>query len=924
MNLMAKYESTSEEIIAKVNHTERAYPRDRVIHDLFSGQARRTPEAVAVEYEDRQLTYRELDERSNRLAHHLLKRGVGPDVLVGICVERSLEMVTGLLGTLKAGGAYVPLEPSYSAERLQFMLEDTAAPVLLTQNRLKAQLPKSNAKVICLDTDWDQIAHEPSSAPEVELTSANLAYAIYTSGSTGRPKGVLIPHQGVTRLVFGQEYTHFGPDRVFAQLAPVSFDASTLELWGPLLHGGRCVLFGRRVPEPEELGQFLKRKKVTSLWLTSALYNAVIDQDPQVLESVEELLIGGEALSVNHVNKGLSSLPGTQIINGYGPTESTTFTCCYRIPRKVDPQKLSIPIGRPIANTQVYILDEQKQPVPVGVAGELYIGGDGLARGYLNRPELTAEKFIANPFGEGRLYRSGDRVRYLEDGNIEFLGRLDNQVKIRGFRIELGEIEYTLASHPLVKQAVVLAREDRPGDIRLVAYVVSEQKDNITDQLRRHIREKLPDYMVPSAIILLDQLPLTPNGKVDRKSLPKPEGRTDQKQYVAPQTEQEKLVVTIWEELLGVKPIGIEDNFFELGGHSLLAVRVISRLRSELGLELRLNDIFKQATIAGLLKDKKQATPLDGGPTPVLRPSRRSNESLPLSTAQHQMWFLNSIESIPAVYYLPFAVKLQGDLDVPTLKQAFSTIVQRHEVLRTIYVEENGKPFQRILDIAAIDLPVDDLSGINPEKQQEQYQRIQKEEIHRPFRLSEDRPIRCRLVRFHGQHHVLLLTIHHIAADGWSMTVLNRELGVHYGAGLHHQSVELPELPIQYSDYAQWESEYLNGEVLNNLESYWSGQLKDANFEMDLPRKSVARSGDARPAKRIPLRLKPDLVHRLRKWTAELQGTLYMALMVALGLVLNRYGHREESVIGSVVAGRDIRETENLIGFFVNTLPIRV
>jgi amino acid adenylation domain-containing protein len=612
-------EQETQELLQGFNRTRQDYPSDRCIHRLFEEQVERTPEATAVICDDRQLTYRKLNNRANRLAHYLQKLGVGPEVPVGLCVERSREMVVGLLGILKAGGAYVPLDPSYPKERLEFMLEDTRAAIVLTEMVSRKSLPVSSARVIYLDRDWDEIAKEPRANPSSQSTADNLAYVIYTSGSTGIPKGVEVCHRSVVRLLFGVDYVQLDRAQAILQLAPISFDAATFEVWGALLHGGKCVLFPGKVPSPREFGTVLRKHRVNTLWLTAALFNTVIDEEPQALSDVKQLLIGGEALSLPHVRKGLALLSSTKIINGYGPTESTTFTCCYAIPRQLDYNISSIPIGKPIGNTQVYILDPYLNPVPIGVAGELHIGGDGLARGYLNRAELTAEKFITNPFSNepmARLYKTGDLARYLPDGNIEFLGRIDNQVKIRGYRIELGEIEAVLAQYPAVREAVVLAREESPGDKRLVAYVVPNLNPApASHALRSFLKEKLPDYLVPSAFVFLDSLPLTPHGKVDRKALPAPEQSRPEldETFSAPRTAVEGPLAGIWAEVLKIDKVGIHDNFFDLGGHSLLATQVVSRIRRSLRVEVPLRTMFEAPTIAGLAIAilKKQAETID-------------------------------------------------------------------------------------------------------------------------------------------------------------------------------------------------------------------------------------------------------------------------------------------------------------------------
>ncbi|MHC5771958.1 MAG: amino acid adenylation domain-containing protein, partial [Nostoc sp.] len=592
------------QLLVEWNDTATAYPQDKCIHQLFEEQVEKTPSSVAVVFGDEQLTYQQLNTRANQLAHHLQTLGVKPEVLVGICVERSIEMVVGLLGILKAGGAYVPLDPNYPQERLSYMLADSAVPVLLTQQSLLPSLSEYQAAVVCLDTHWRQIEQLSFDNPDVGVKSDNLAYVIYTSGSTGQPKGVEVVHRGVNRLLFGVNYLHLDAKQKFLQIAPISFDASTFEIWGALLHGGKCVLFPENIPISQNLRDEIHKHGITILWLTAALFNSIIDDDSQALSGIRQLLIGGEALSVAHVQKALEALHQIQIINGYGPTESTTFSCCHPIPGQLEMTIESISIGRPIANTQIYILDEYLQPVPVGVPGELHIGGAGLARGYLYRPELTASKFIKNPFDNSkskRLYKTGDLARYLLDGNIEYLGRIDNQVKLRGYRIELGEIESVLETHPQVERAVVIAREEIPGNKYLVAYIVAQENSLTSSQLRELTQKKLPEYMVPSVFILLSTFPLTPNGKVDRKALPAPNGEWEREgKYVAPRTAIEQQLTKIWSEVLNVYPVGITDNFFEIGGHSLLAVRLMAQIQKHFQQNLPLATLFQSSTIEQL------------------------------------------------------------------------------------------------------------------------------------------------------------------------------------------------------------------------------------------------------------------------------------------------------------------------------------
>jgi len=587
------------------NNTQTDFPSDVCIHQLFERQVERIPDAIALVFEGKQLSYRELNCRANQLAHYLMDLSVKPETLVGICMERSLEMVIGLLSILKAGGAYVPLDPTYPRERLTLMLEDAQVSVLLTQQLLLGKFSETVQSVVCLDTDWEQISNESEENSFNQTVPNNLAYVMYTSGSTGLPKGVSVIHRNVVRLVKNTNYVTLTPKETFLQLASISFDAATLEIWGALLNGAKLVVMPPHVPSLEELGQALRHHQITILWLTSGLFHLMVNQRLEDLRPVRQLLAGGDVLSVSHVKKVLQTLDNCRLINGYGPTENTTFTCCYPM---TDSSQVgeTVPIGSPIANTQVYVLDGNEQQVPIGVYGELYIGGDGLARGYFNRPELTAEKFISNPFknnSKERLYKTGDLVRYQADGNIEFLGRIDHQVKVRGFRIELGEIEATLNQQDTVQEVVVIVREDTPGDKRLVAYIVAKpQSETSSTELRRFLQKQLPDYMVPSTFVVLEALPLTPNGKIDRKALPQPEGqRADlETAYIAPRSKIERKIATILKTVLQIDQIGVRDNFFDLGGNSLLLVQAQEKLVQALNRDVTVMALFQCPSISAL------------------------------------------------------------------------------------------------------------------------------------------------------------------------------------------------------------------------------------------------------------------------------------------------------------------------------------
>ena len=601
-----------EQLLVEWNDTYTEYPQ-KCIHQLFEEQVERTPDAVAVVFEEQQVTYRELNKRANQLAHYLQKLGVKPDMLVGICVERSVEMLVGLLGILKAGGAYVPLDSKYPKERLNLMLSDSQVGVLLTQKHLVERLPELEIERVVLDLDWENIQHCSQDNPVKTTSPENTAYVIYTSGSTGKPKGVVVPHQGIDRLVLNTDYVQIDSTDVIAQVSNCSFDAATFEIWGALLNGASLAIISQDIVlSPQKLATSIREQGLTVMFLTTALFNQISQEMPTAFETMRYVLFGGEAADPGSVKKVLLQGAPENLLNVYGPTENTTFSTWYRV--EDISEGTTIPIGTAIANTQVYILDTYLQPVPIGVPGELYLGGDGLAKGYFNRPELTAEKFIPNPFSDrpqARLYKTGDLACYLPDGNIEFLGRKDYQVKIRGFRIELNEIESVLAQHPAIQEIVVIAREDNPGDKRLVAYVVSQQEQPHSSDLRSFLQERLPNYMMPSAFVFLDTLPLTPNGKVDRRALPAPDASNIQldTDFVPPSNPTEEKLATIWAEVLGVERVGIHDNFFELGGHSLLALRLFAKIEQVFGRIFSLATLFEAPTVKDLANviDRKQS-----------------------------------------------------------------------------------------------------------------------------------------------------------------------------------------------------------------------------------------------------------------------------------------------------------------------------
>ncbi len=800
-------------------------------------------------------------------------------------------------------------------------MSDAQVSVVLTQQKFALELPRVAKHVICLDTDWVAINLESQQNPVAGTKIDNLAYVMYTSGSTGRPKGVSVIHRGVVRLVKQTNYASFSSQLVFLQLAPTAFDASTFEIWGSLLNGARLVLFPGNTPSVQELGQVIQQHQITTLWLTAGLFHLMVDEQLEALQPLRQLLAGGDVLSVPHVRKLFQKLKNCTLINGYGPTENTTFTCCFAMTASCQIGD-SVPIGRPIANTQTYILDRHLQPVPIGVPGELYVGGAGVAREYLNRPELTAERFIANPFVDGeRLYKTGDLVRYLADGNIEFLGRIDLQVKIRGFRIEPGEIEAVMSQHPHVQQVVVTVRSDRLGDKYLAAYVVPAETQMLSvEELRQFVRQHLPEYMIPTAFVMLNAFPLNANGKVDRRALPKPNLELSREiNFVAPRTPTEVVIASIMATVLGLERFGIYDNFFALGGHSLLATQVISRLRSAFAVELPLRCLFESPTVASLDKFISEEQTDLAQLFPAITPVSKNTTEFPLSFAQERLWFLNQLEGETATYNMPFVVRIAGNLNFNALESAIQEIVQRHAILRTNFQVVNGSTVQVIKPTATIPLFV----VLHEPTGEEQLLQLATLEAQTSFDLSVDSLVRVKLLQLSEQEHFLLLTMHHIVSDGWSMGIFIQELSALYQAFCEGNPSPLPELPIQYVDYAVWQRQWLTSEVLERQLNYWEQHLAGAppllELPYDRPRKAVQtfRGGS------VPFEIDAQLTQQLKILSQESGVTLFMTGLAAFVTLLFRYSGQSDILVGSPIANRHHRETDSLIGFFVNTIVLR-
>jgi amino acid adenylation domain-containing protein len=903
----------------------RAYPAQRSIPDLFEACASRAPDSIALISGDVRITYDELNQRANQLANYLKSYGAGEETRVGIHLERSVEMIVAALAVLKAGATYVALDPSYPNQRLSFMLDDANVALLLTVASLEDSLPAHPAPVLLLDSDWPLIAAAGEHNPERSTTPEQLAYIVYTSGSTGKPKGVAVPHRGVVRLVSDNGYANFRPDEIFLQFAPLTFDASTFEIWGALLNGSQLVLMPPGLASLQDIGRALHEYRITTLWLTAGLFHQMVDEQLPALSKLRQLLAGGDVLSPSHVKRFLASR-SCRLVNGYGPTENTTFTCCHVMDQPVEFAR-SVPIGRPIANTQVVILDKNLCLCPPGFTGELFIGGDGLARGYHGDPSLTAEKFIPNAFSNlagARLYCTGDRARYLVDGSIEFLGRADEQVKVRGFRIELGEIEAALSHAAGVQQTTVITR-DYDGDKRLVAYVVGERDRISLDQLQKTLRESLPDHMIPSAFVVLDELPLTPNGKVDRRALPAPADVQSQSDddYVAPRTQIEELLAGIWAEVLQVERVGSDDNFFALGGHSLLVTRLVSRAQAYLDMELPLKLFFESPTLALQAAQVEVALRADNAlHTPPIVPVSRA-ESLPLSYSQQRLWFLYQLEPSTSAYNIPTAVRLRGALDSAALARTINEVVRRHEILRTYYGTVENKPVQFVGPPDDVELELSDFSELPESERESRMLQLAGEEASRPFDLTRGPLLRACLVRLGPEEHVLVLTVHHIVSDGWSQGVLVREVGALYRAFSAGGESPLGELPVQYADFARVQRNWLAGDVLDKHLDYWrrqlAGPLPIIELPADRPRPEVQSFRGSTLTAHLPVSLSESLNVICRN-----EGvTLFMLLLAAFKVLLHRYAGQDDVVIGAPIANRNRVEIEGLIGFFVNTLVLR-
>jgi amino acid adenylation domain-containing protein len=921
-------EAERRQALVEWNETRADYPAAGAgVQQLFEAQAGRTPGAVAIEFRGARLTYAELNARADRLARRLRGLGVGAEVLVGICVERSVEMVVGLLGILKAGGAYVPLDPAYPLERLRYMAASAGASVMLTAGGAAAVAAEcaGGARVVRLDEEWAE-SGEPCESGGAAPFGDGLAYVIYTSGSTGQPKGAMNTHAGIlNRLLWMEETYRLTADDRVLQKTPFSFDVSVWEFFWPLMTGARLV-----VAEPgghqdsRYLVELIREAGITVLHFVPSMLQVFIEE-PGVERcvSIRQIVSSGEALSASLQRRVQERLPWAELDNLYGPTEAAVDVTRWRCER--GSERAVVPIGRPIANTQMYVLDTGLEPAPIGTLGELYIGGVNVGRGYLGRPALTAERFVPHPHGERggeRLYRTGDLGRYLPDGGIEYAGRVDHQVKVRGNRIELGEVEAALEGHRGVREAVVCVAG---GDDLLVGYVVKNGEASATaEELREHLRRRLPEYMVPTFFMELPELPLSPNGKIDRRALPQPgAAERARKTFVAARTPVEEALASIWSEVLGVEQVGVGDNFFDLGGHSLLATRVVSRVREVFQVEVPLKKFFEAATVREL-GQHVQALLQTGSraeQTPLLHAPR--DGKLPLSYEQYRLWFLEQLEPNKSFYNCPLNIRFSGRLNVAALERTWNELVRRHEVLRTSISKVEDVPVQIIAPPSPFELRVEDLSGLGAEEQAAAAGRRSAEEARRPFDLSAGPLLRVKLLRLGEAEHVMLLTMHHLIIDAWSTALLVEEVGAIYRAFEAGEPSPLAEPRIQYADYAAWQRGWLAGEASKQQLAYWRGQLGGALPALKLPADRARPATPNYEGDSYRTTLPPALLASLKELSRAQGATLFMTLLAAFKTLLFRYTLQEDIVVGTPSANRNRAELEGVIGFFVNQLVMR-
>ncbi|WP_298739283.1 amino acid adenylation domain-containing protein, partial [uncultured Chitinophaga sp.] len=898
------------------NNTNTNYPRERSIVELFEEQVSQTPYKTAVIFEQIQLSYSALDQQTSELAGCLQQQyQVQPGDFVGIMIERSHKMIIAVLSVLKAGAAYVPIDVDYPHSRKEYIINDAAIKTLITENSYTSGLDFYTGKIFDIDAAVDTTAQVPA----CRVLPTAPAYVMYTSGSTGAPKGVPISHRGVVRLVKNASYMDFHQEQTLLATGAFAFDATTFEYWSMLLNGG-CLIFCSRevLLDHHQLATLLLGKGVNTIFLTTGFLNQLVDNHIELFKTIEVVLTGGDKLSPVHVNTLLRKYPHLSVINCYGPTENASFSTTFRIEEQMD----LVPIGKPVSNSQVYIVDSHRALVPIGVAGEICLAGDGLTSGYLNKPALTAEKFIPNPFRPGELmYTSGDLGRWLPDGNIEFLGRKDEQVKIRGYRIEPGEIESCLKVFTGITDAVVIVKNNKAAEKELVAYLVVAEPINIV-ALRDHLSKQLPFYMLPDHYVQLDALPFNVNGKIDKKQLPDPEGISvaGGVEYIAPRNETEKQLVNIWQELLGRERISVKDNFFDIGGHSLRATRLMSQIYKIFEVKISLRDLFTIAILeeqaAFIAKAQKLAF--------VAITAVDAQADYPLSSAQRRLWVLSQLQESSVAYNMPGAYTLEGKLDFDALQQAFRSLVERHESLRTIFRQnKQGEPRQLILPAgtaADFYITYKDVS----QETEEALQQFIRADFQRPFDLSRGPLLRATVYQVADKRWVFTYVMHHICSDGWSMGVFIQELIQLYKAYVQGEAAPLQPLAIQYKDYASWQQQQLSGEHLQLHRSYWLKQFEAPLPVLDMPLDKNRPAIKTYNGSNINWRMDAHIASGLKALCRSEGTTLFSGLLASVGMLLHRYSRQNDIIIGSPIAGRQHADLEKQIGCYLNTLALRL
>ncbi|QII47587.1 lichenysin non-ribosomal peptide synthetase LicA [Bacillus paralicheniformis] len=897
-------EETNRQLV-EFNPAASDYPWEKTIVQLFEEQAAERGGHPALQFEDKVWSYGELNRKANQLARRLRERGVQAGTTAAILTARSAEMVIGILAVLKAGGAYVPIDPDHPEKRVQHFFEDSGAAVLLTQKAMKplAEAAEFGGDILFLEDE--QLYMGDASDLRLPISPEAMANLTYTSGTTGTPKGNMVSHRNILRTVKNTNYLDVMTSDIVLSISNYVFDAFMFDVFGSLLNGAKLVIAPKdTILDMSRLAHVLEKEKVTVLMITTALFNLLTDMRPDSLKGLRRVLFGGERASVDHVRRALNTVGKGRLLHMYGPSESTVFTTYHPV-NEVPDDAQAIPIGKPVSNTEVLILDSFGNVQPTGVAGELCVGGDGLVRGYFNRPELTAEKFTEHPFKTGeKIYRTGDMARWLADGCLEFIGRIDHQVKIRGQRIELGEIEHHLLTHDMIQEAAVLAVDTGAGDQMICAYFTADQELS-SEELRRHAAEGLPGYMIPSVFMQLQELPLTGNGKVDRRALPEPDvAQAAQKEYTAPRSRTEAQLADLWQEVLNVPKIGVHDNFFELGGHSLIGMTLIARIQQEMNVDLQLKDLFQAPTIETLAQaaakaEKKSAVYIEAVP---------DRETYPVSSAQKRLYVLQQIEGAEKSYHMPAVLQLEGKLDLKRLESAAQMLIKRHEAFRTTFEIRDGEPVQRIWDAAELTIDVIDADEQEAEKLIA--------EFIRPFDLTKAPLFRMSIIRFTGEKHLLLVDMHHIISDGASVSVLIDEMTRLYAGEA------LEPLRIQYKDFSVWQRHLLT-ERHKMQEEYWlkelDGELPVLTLPTDYPRPSVQTFEGSR----LSFALKPELVQQLRRLAKETDSTLYMVLAASYSALLSKLSGQSEVIVGSPAAGRPHADLSRIIGMFVNTLAIR-